>query len=388
MTPADIRRAASSRGSSATEARRSPSSRATTASRRSRSTATSSDWRADGLIERVHGGARPPGSGPRELRVATDWTKRLKQGLAAKQAIAARAAEFVEDGSTIFVDSSTTCLVLARHLERHPPRALTLVTNSPAIALELQAQSIHVVVTPGEVDQTLRMIGGRWAAEFLAGLNIETAFVSAGGVTLEQGLTTTRRALADTLNAASASSTKTHRASSTRRSSASPHCLRSRVSRSSTPWWSTMASPARRSTRSRRPASTSSSPTAKRPLLPQPPKEDPNGTSRHALHRPVGRSPAGGARREGRRLGLRRTRARLLGRSLRRRRGAGRRLATPTAGASSSTATACSASRSATHLVGQAVCDPIDDRHRAILPPDVWGDGEPEGVRAARGRAR
>jgi sugar phosphate isomerase/epimerase len=33
------------------------------------------------------------------------------------------------------------------------------------------------------------------------------------------------------------------------------------------------------------------------------------------------------------------------------------------------------------HLVGQAVCDPCDDRHRAILPPDVWGDGEPEGVR-------
>src|SRR5690349_9308383 len=33
------------------------------------------------------------------------------------------------------------------------------------------------------------------------------------------------------------------------------------------------------------------------------------------------------------------------------------------------------------HLVGQAVCDPIDDRHRAILPPEVWGDGEPEGVR-------
>jgi sugar phosphate isomerase/epimerase len=32
------------------------------------------------------------------------------------------------------------------------------------------------------------------------------------------------------------------------------------------------------------------------------------------------------------------------------------------------------------HLVGQAVCDPIDDRHRAILPPEVWGDGEPEDV--------
>ena len=33
------------------------------------------------------------------------------------------------------------------------------------------------------------------------------------------------------------------------------------------------------------------------------------------------------------------------------------------------------------HLVSQAVCDPIDDRHEAILPPDVWGDGDPEGVR-------
>lgn len=33
------------------------------------------------------------------------------------------------------------------------------------------------------------------------------------------------------------------------------------------------------------------------------------------------------------------------------------------------------------HLVGQAVCDLIDERHQAILPADVWGDGEPEGVR-------
>lgn len=33
------------------------------------------------------------------------------------------------------------------------------------------------------------------------------------------------------------------------------------------------------------------------------------------------------------------------------------------------------------HLVGQAVCDLVDERHRAILPPQVWGDGEPEGVR-------
>jgi sugar phosphate isomerase/epimerase len=35
-----------------------------------------------------------------------------------------------------------------------------------------------------------------------------------------------------------------------------------------------------------------------------------------------------------------------------------------------------------THLVGQAVCDAIiDQRHQAILPARIWGDGAPEGVR-------
>lgn len=34
------------------------------------------------------------------------------------------------------------------------------------------------------------------------------------------------------------------------------------------------------------------------------------------------------------------------------------------------------------HLKGQAVCDdPIDQRHRDMLPDSVWGDGDPEGVR-------
>jgi sugar phosphate isomerase/epimerase len=38
------------------------------------------------------------------------------------------------------------------------------------------------------------------------------------------------------------------------------------------------------------------------------------------------------------------------------------------------------------HLVGQAVCDLIDERHKAILPPDVWGDGTPEKVRGRAAR--
>jgi sugar phosphate isomerase/epimerase len=34
-----------------------------------------------------------------------------------------------------------------------------------------------------------------------------------------------------------------------------------------------------------------------------------------------------------------------------------------------------------THLVGQCVCDNIDERHKGILPARLWGDGQPEGVR-------
>ncbi len=33
------------------------------------------------------------------------------------------------------------------------------------------------------------------------------------------------------------------------------------------------------------------------------------------------------------------------------------------------------------HLVGQAVCDRIDVRHKSIVPDYIWGDGDPEGVR-------
>lgn len=33
------------------------------------------------------------------------------------------------------------------------------------------------------------------------------------------------------------------------------------------------------------------------------------------------------------------------------------------------------------HLVGQCVCDKIDERHKSIVPEYVWGDGDPEGVR-------
>ena len=126
------------------------------------------------------------------------------QAGSAKDQIAVHARRYVAPGATVFLDASSSCLALARRLMDDPPNEVTLVTNSPAIAYEVQAETMHVVVCPGELDQHMRMLAGRWTVEFLAELNFAVAFVSAAGITLDQGLTTARRPLADVVHAADA----------------------------------------------------------------------------------------------------------------------------------------------------------------------------------------
>src|SRR3954452_7672785 len=154
----------------------------------------------EGLLERVRGGARslPHPRG----QIETGCNARLREAAPEKDAIAAAARDLIDDGSTIFIDASATGLALARAIEARPPASLTLVTNSPAIALGLSAASVHVIVAPGELDQHMRVLTGRWTIDFLAHLTFHTAFVSAAGITLDHGLTTSRSGLADTLNAA------------------------------------------------------------------------------------------------------------------------------------------------------------------------------------------
>jgi DeoR family fructose operon transcriptional repressor len=163
----------------------------------------------DGLVERVHGGARAIRVLGTVPQIATAWTQRVEQAAGGKMAIAGRAAAMVAAGSTIFLDASSSALALARRLVEDPPNELTLVTNSPAIAFEVLAEPMHVVVCPGELDQHMRMIAGRWTVEFIGDLNFDTAFVSAAGVTPDSGLTTSRRPLADVVNAARAAAGQT-----------------------------------------------------------------------------------------------------------------------------------------------------------------------------------
>ncbi len=161
----------------------------------------------DGLVERVRGGARAvarqSGGHP------TAWTHRVAQAAGAKAAIAQHAAAMVASGSTVFLDASSTALALAHQLMNEPPYELTLVTNSPAIAYEVLAEPLHVVVCPGELDQHTRTISGRWTIDFIRQLHFDVAFVSAAGCSLEAGLTTSRRPLADVIVAARESATET-----------------------------------------------------------------------------------------------------------------------------------------------------------------------------------
>ena len=164
----------------------------------------------EGLVERVHGGARAlrllDGLAP---PIATAWTQRVEQAGAAKAAIAAHAARLVDNGSTVFLDASSSALALARRLMEQTPNELTVVTNSPAIVFEAVAEPMHVIGCPGELDQHMRMLAGRWTVEFIDGLHFDAAFVSSAGVTLDAGLTTSRRPLADVINAARANAERT-----------------------------------------------------------------------------------------------------------------------------------------------------------------------------------
>jgi DeoR/GlpR family transcriptional regulator of sugar metabolism len=146
-----------------------------------------------GRVERVRGGARPVnGTGV----VNAHFAARLVNEADAKAEIASAAAALVPFGGTIFLDSSTTTLALSRALVT-TTTPLTIVTNSPAVLMDSHPSNINVVVVPGELDECLKAITGRWAVEFIEHLSFTAAFVSCAGLSLERGLMTMQLGLAD-----------------------------------------------------------------------------------------------------------------------------------------------------------------------------------------------
>jgi DeoR/GlpR family transcriptional regulator of sugar metabolism len=162
----------------------------------------------EGLVERFHGGARAI-AGPRTGRIETAWDRRLREASGPKDAIAAYARRMIDDGATIFLDASSTCFALAHRLQLEPPEELSIVTSSPAIALGIEEGPVRVILVPGEVDLRMRAIADGWTVDFLRRISMDLAFVSGAGLDLEHGLTTTRRQVSDTLQAASAAAART-----------------------------------------------------------------------------------------------------------------------------------------------------------------------------------
>lgn len=143
-----------------------------------------------GILRRTHGGA-VFAEDSRETQGTDDldWLARARHFPAEKERIGKAAAALVQDGEAIILDAGTTTMQIARHL--HDRRNLTAVTNAVNIGLELSSRgTITVVLTGGILREISRSLIGPLAEEFLgASIHADRMFLSAGGVSLEAGVT-------------------------------------------------------------------------------------------------------------------------------------------------------------------------------------------------------
>lgn len=137
------------------------------------------------LLRRAHGGAISLQSVAFEPTFVDKEDKFHKE----KQAIAKKAAEFIEEGDTILLDSGTTTYQLAKELKAFT--RLTVVTNSLIIAQELQENTgIEVILIGGSLRrETLAMVGPM-AEQSLAMVRVDKAFVATNALDVKEGLTT------------------------------------------------------------------------------------------------------------------------------------------------------------------------------------------------------
>jgi len=138
---------------------------------------------------RTHGGA----IAPRVRRQDLTYAVRDQMQREEKSAIGTLAAEQVSDSESIIIDASTTGLYLARELmHRGAGQSLTIVTNSLRIASELAIRpDISVLLMGGRVRGRSLSLVGHLGDAVLQRVNVQKAFLGAGGFTMEEGLTET-----------------------------------------------------------------------------------------------------------------------------------------------------------------------------------------------------
>ena len=143
------------------------------------------EMESKGLLKRTHGGAI------KKSKTGFEQTSVQKEvaNINEKKAIAKAAAELVDDGDTISLDTGTTAFEFAREISKK--RGLTVVTNDLKIAAFLEEYSdATVILAGGTVRRGFRCTVGELAVRSLSGLSVDKCFLATNGLTLEKGLTT------------------------------------------------------------------------------------------------------------------------------------------------------------------------------------------------------
>lgn len=115
-----------------------------------------------------------------------------REGLLIRTYGGAYCARLVEPGDTVFLDESTTCLAVARHLLNIDN--ITVVTNSLPIAQAFaEGGRGSLLLSGGELDRKNQCFVGGSAEEFLSRFYVDKSFISGRGVDRARGSPTAAR---------------------------------------------------------------------------------------------------------------------------------------------------------------------------------------------------
>ncbi len=138
----------------------------------------------EGVLKRVYGGALAFNDSTHEI----SSTFREMIHPQEKDAIALKAVDLVAQGSTLFMDGSTTTLALAKKLTGKD--TLTVVTNGLEAVNALKSnEHIQVFATGGELNALTWGFYGLAAENFLKEVYVDLCFISAAGISLHAGIT-------------------------------------------------------------------------------------------------------------------------------------------------------------------------------------------------------
>lgn len=135
-----------------------------------------------GIVVKVRGGAR-------SVRHTGDpgFDVRMQENNAGKISMARKALDLIQPNSSVFLDASTTNLILARHL---PDISLNIFTTGPSIALELcRLHNPVITLCCGAVNRKNLALSGQNTLEMLEKINIDLAFIGVSGCSVEAGFT-------------------------------------------------------------------------------------------------------------------------------------------------------------------------------------------------------